>query len=532
MPIKGLTDTLRMPRAGKIHLGLKSVSQQGAEYPTPTDYFVCPEEVIAALGDNEPRELNIMFPTEEPEQFAPTFLKFFSRTRGLVCKGDGEKADRTVNMKAILGTDGVIDNIPNTAEAWPVVDRDAKPEDIGRHTIECLADQCPQYGNNGCGRMMMLQFLLPDVPGLGIYQIDTGSRNGIQNIYGGIELVRAIVGHVAMVPLKLRIGPIQTQSPDTGKMQTNYVMSLHCDLTMSALSQYKAMGPGPDISTRQLPDPDDEFPDYLVAAELPDQSYAEDMAQALAELPEGQANGQTDLGMPADAPPMPRVHESVAEAIRAARDEVMAPPRPAPAPQTPKPTVEPEAKSDYDKDVWSLTVAQMGQRLTARRNELGITPEVLKEKANAIGLEKPQEMKPDQFMALMDWMQETYGHKEAGYADTLTDLDAGHISGALRTQESAPEIQEQNPVGDENSQGSEENESFEDLLNGISDDYTWEQTLMLASRMGIMTRRKLETEVMKMTSKEWDKLEGTAASAAKRLMRDMIDKRDAEAVTI
>jgi len=47
-----------------------------------------------------------------------------------------------------------------------------------------------------------------------------------------------------------------------------------------------------------------------------------------------------------------------------------------------------------------------------------------------------------------------------------------------------------------------------------------------------MIRRKLETEVMKMTSKEWDKLEGTAASAARRLMRDMINKRDTEAVTI
>jgi len=502
MAIKGLTDQLRMPRAGKIHLGIKSTTNTGAEYPTATDYFVCPPEVIAALGTDKPTELNIMFPTEEPEQFAPTFLKFFSRTRGLICKGDGETADRTVNMRKILGPEGVIDNLPKTPEAFPVVDRDAKPEDIGRVKIECRGENCPDYGKRGCGRMMMLQFLLPDVPGLGIYQIDTGSRNGILNIYGGIELVRAIVGRVSMVPLKLRVGPIQTQSPDTGKMQTNYVMSLHCDLTMSAMSQYKAMGPGPDLSSRQLPDPDDEVPDYLMAAELPEEGNAPKAIEA------------------------PKVIE--------APTQVMAPPKPAPKPaRKPAPTPQPREGPTWDSDgyevetgygnVWVMTVQEMAVQLTAKRNELGVTPEALKEQASLIGLNDPRQIKPDQFMALMDWMQGTYGHKENGYLGEKGDIDKN-----TPKQEEAADIPDvvgevpknTTPIPDVVG-GAENQDDFKVLMNQVSEVYTWEDTLSLASQLGILTRSKLESEVLNMPVAEWEKLDGTPATAARRLIRFM-----------
>jgi len=576
MPIKGLTNQLRMPRAGKIHLGVKSTSNSGAEYPTPTDYFVCPQEVIDALGDPRPKELNIMFPTEEAEQFAPTYLKFFSRTRGLICKGDGETADRTVNMKKVLGPEGVIDNIPDTPEAWPLVDRDAKPEDIGRHKIECRAEQCPDYGKRGCGRMMMLQFLLPDVPGLGIYQIDTGSRNGILNIYGGLELVRAIAGRVSMIPLKLRIGPVQTTSPETGKAQTNYIMSLDCDRTMEALSKYRQMGQLPDLSTRQLPDPDDEFPDYLVAADLPEEEA------------------------PAPALPEPAA--------------VMAPPRPAPPEPKPQPAPPEPAPGNvgYGNDVWSLTFKEMGAKLTSRREALGVTQEALKAQATAIGLDNPRKMKADQFMTLMDWMQEKFGKKEDGYVDPPTPtinerasegqkqalgnlIRANHITNELldsamltmdiprdqpwisktdlaklmewaegftddehtgkepetdpetakiedttKTQPNAQKLENEaalpDVVGQTPKNGptipdvvvdDEKDESLEDLLNSVSDVYSWEQTLMLASQLGIMTRKKLETDVLHMPSAEWDKVGGSPATAAKRLMRYMIQQRDA-----
>lgn len=516
MPIKGLTNELRMPRAGKIHLGVKSITDKGQEYPTPTDYFVCPPEVIEAIGTDKPKELTIMFPTEEPEQFAPTYLKFFSRTRGLVCKGDGETADRTVNMRAILGPDGAMPNMPDTPEAWPVVDRDARPEDIGRHTIECRGDQCPDYGKRGCGRMMMLQFLMPDVPGLGIYQIDTGSRNGILNIYGGIELVRAIVGRVSMIPLKLRIGPIETVSPETGRKQTNYVMSLHCDLTMEALSQYRRMRPGADLSSRQLPDPDDEVPEYLMAAELPENEPGPD--------PEPQ---QTDPPKAISAPPKPKPTQ--------VKNEAPLTPIPTTAKNTepPKPT-----RPGYGPEVWSFTANEMGRQLKERREYLGVPREVLGEKANSIGLDSPGAIKPDQFMSLMDWMQSNFGDAMANthpqspeqktepqapeFDESVPNSEPQDI--VVGADEKAPEPQD---MVSEPATDSAEGE-LNWLLNSITDDYTWEQTLELASQMGFRSRGNLETEVLKMNADEWEKLDGTPATAARRLIRFKIHERDSQ----
>ena len=37
----------RLPRIGKIHLGVKAKTAQGVEYPRAVDYFVCPDELRA-----------------------------------------------------------------------------------------------------------------------------------------------------------------------------------------------------------------------------------------------------------------------------------------------------------------------------------------------------------------------------------------------------------------------------------------------------------------------------------------------------
>ena len=69
MSIKGLSETRRLPRLGKIRLGEKVEGKGGKEYPKATDHFVVPEEVAAVYG-NEPKRLNIMFPLNEfPSQF-------------------------------------------------------------------------------------------------------------------------------------------------------------------------------------------------------------------------------------------------------------------------------------------------------------------------------------------------------------------------------------------------------------------------------------------------------------------------------
>ena len=89
MPIKGLSEQRRIPRVGKIHLGVKKVSERtGKEYPSATEYFVVPPEVAAVHGE-QPTELPIMIPVEDEEFWASQYYRAYSQTRGLTCKGDG-----------------------------------------------------------------------------------------------------------------------------------------------------------------------------------------------------------------------------------------------------------------------------------------------------------------------------------------------------------------------------------------------------------------------------------------------------------
>jgi hypothetical protein len=50
--IKDLSDKRRLPRLGKIRLGIKCKSvSTGNEYPKEVEYFVCPPEVQKVYGE-------------------------------------------------------------------------------------------------------------------------------------------------------------------------------------------------------------------------------------------------------------------------------------------------------------------------------------------------------------------------------------------------------------------------------------------------------------------------------------------------
>jgi hypothetical protein len=82
-PISGLSDIRRLPRIAKIRLGIK-VQGKESEYPQRVDWYVCPDNVKAAYGE-QPTTLPIMFPSSDPEVIAPQYYKCYRRTYGLVC---------------------------------------------------------------------------------------------------------------------------------------------------------------------------------------------------------------------------------------------------------------------------------------------------------------------------------------------------------------------------------------------------------------------------------------------------------------
>jgi len=237
MSIKGLSDRRRLPRLGKIHTGIKTKNKEGVEHPKAVDYFVCSPEVQRVYGE-KPKELKIMFPLEDEQLWASQFYRCYSSSRGLICKGDGEIARMLIDV-----------------ETGALATHNSQQTEF--KDVECKGRECPYYGKQ-CREVMMLQFLLPDVPGLGIYQLDTGSINSMININSAIELIRSITGRISMIPLTLVLDD-QEVSPE-GKKKIVHVLNLKFEARLADLAKrYRAL-PGPV----ELPDAEDEIPDLII----------------------------------------------------------------------------------------------------------------------------------------------------------------------------------------------------------------------------------------------------------------------------
>jgi len=231
MPIKNLSDARRMPRLGKIHLGVKKDKKKDgtpcAPYPTEVDYFVCPPEVQAVFGE-KPTWLKIMIPVEETERFFPQYYKRYT-TSLLQCKGDGEKAF-----------------------CWA--------DEGGLKEIPC---PCDYLKTGECKQIGIFCFLMPDVQGFGIYQITTSSKNSIIDLNSSLDMIRAIAGRIRMIPLILKREKMEMQRIEDGKPKksTHYTMKIDLDEKMTLRQLQQAAQVKPEVVL--LPPPDESKDDLL-----------------------------------------------------------------------------------------------------------------------------------------------------------------------------------------------------------------------------------------------------------------------------
>ena len=218
-PIKGLTEQRRLPRLGKIRLGIKKKSERtGNEYPSATDYFVCPPEVQEVYGP-KPKRLEIIIPVEDDELWASQYYRQYSRTRGLTCKGDGETCRRMIDRAT-----------------GAVANRDTKNGNVAwEEGLPCEGKVCSYYQQKACQEVMNLQFLLPRVKGLGIWQIDTGSINSIRNINSCAAMIRAVCDRVSWIPLVLSLEPTEVVNPDDGKKKVVHCLNLRHEAGLAEL---------------------------------------------------------------------------------------------------------------------------------------------------------------------------------------------------------------------------------------------------------------------------------------------------------
>jgi len=251
-PIKGISEIVRLPRLGKIRLGIKEEDSDGNIYPVPTDYFVCPDEVKKVFGE-KPKELRIVFPTEDREQWASQYLRCYSDAGHLICRGNGEIAltrAETINRET-----------------------GAKGETVSKLLeMPCNPGRCPIHKKGYCRQVMNLQFLLPDCPGFGVYQLDTSSYHSMKNVNDMLTLIDSVCQRVSMIPLSLQLieQPVQPDGCD----KIAYVLKLTCSLSLADAQKFARLPRGEAL----LPPPDIEAPDDLfpwitrVDSQLPKQT--------------------------------------------------------------------------------------------------------------------------------------------------------------------------------------------------------------------------------------------------------------------
>jgi hypothetical protein len=201
--ITGLSAVRRLPRLGKIRLGVKATNAAGKEYPKDVDYFVCPPEVQAVYGE-KPKVLDLVYlPCEDRNIFFPQSLKWYRGAR-LYCRGDGQTAMRINDQTG------------------------------GMYSLSCPCEHLQDREVDGkivkaeCAPRASLMFLLPKVSMGGVYQLDTGSSAAMIGLNSSIDyLQNFLIGRIAFVPLRLKRVPTKMQTPGPeGKTVTKSIVTL------------------------------------------------------------------------------------------------------------------------------------------------------------------------------------------------------------------------------------------------------------------------------------------------------------------
>jgi len=247
-PIDKISDIRRLPRLGKIRLGIKKEGQKGP-YPSATDYFVCPEEIKSVHGET-PRELPVMFPSDDIELIAPQWFKCYSYSLGLICRGDGKHCRRKVdtNTGDFAGKD---------TREWVLTDGICEPE------------HCPMLGSKQCRKMMSLLFILHEAPGLGVYQLDTSSFYSIVNINSQLApdgfLRHFTGGRIAFIPLVLSVEPREVTPPGVGR-KTVHVLNVRADVKLTDIIRISRQKPTQVLlpTLEEEEPPEDLYPEEIL----------------------------------------------------------------------------------------------------------------------------------------------------------------------------------------------------------------------------------------------------------------------------
>ena len=249
-PETGAPRTPRLPRLGIIRLGFKEsrFRNDGQEYsfPRAADHFVLDDApAVAEVFGAKPVVLDpLVIPGEDEEIVASHWLRTYSITWGLTCIGDGRTANRRAD-RAILERTGEAQHATHSSKEtiWT--------------PVTC---PCPLLESGECRETMYLRFVLPTVPGLGVWQISTGSSNSIKNIQGTLAMLRSMTGRISGHLLKLSLVEQEVFSDQGGRKTVRILRLDPCGSMsiMDMLKNVKALGAAPFLSPIEVVPPEEE----------------------------------------------------------------------------------------------------------------------------------------------------------------------------------------------------------------------------------------------------------------------------------
>ena len=202
-------NVIRLPRLGKIRLGIKKTAASGKEYPAEVDYFVVPDEIKKKFGD-KPKSLPVMIAVENEEMFLRQYYAVYGGNQRLKCQGDGETAERRDDKGKI------------TQMACP------SPK------------ECAFAKEFKCSARIDVMLVLPDINCGGVYQLSSGSVNTDIDLRSGIEMARYLFNRVAWVPMMITREERKIADPETGKMQTHWPVRLYPQATVAEVNQIRS----------------------------------------------------------------------------------------------------------------------------------------------------------------------------------------------------------------------------------------------------------------------------------------------------
>ncbi len=225
MPIKGLSDKMRLPRKGIIRIGEKD-EKRG--FPKAVDHFISPPEVQAIYGA-APKELAVRFPFETVEENYEETLKAYKSGGKLFCKGDGEKANRSDGQGGML-------------------------------EIDCPYHDCEFFKRKECKAIGVLTFILPEVSISGAYQIWTSSLHSMGNIRATLTQMKRLFGKLSTIPMIVKVTMVKknpwVKDKAGNKKQVTVevpIISVECNLPLEEV-KYLASLPAKSLDADTYPE--------------------------------------------------------------------------------------------------------------------------------------------------------------------------------------------------------------------------------------------------------------------------------------